>query len=397
MIPKVGVNAGKEPLFYNESHHAWREELRKFVAKEITPYVEEWEEAGEFPLELYKKAADFGLLGMGYPEKYGGTKEGIDIFHGIVTSEEIAQGCGGVSAGLMSLNISLPLIMALGTEEQKQKYIPPVIKGDKIAALAITEPSGGSDVASLKTKAVRDGDHFIVNGSKMFITSGMRADYFVVGVRTGGEGASGISILLIEKETPGFTQTPLKKMGWLSSDTAALYFDDCKVSAENLIGGENSGWYGVMSNFSQERLGMAAGMNANSQICIDEAVAWAKERKTFGKALIDNQVIRHKLVEMSRMVNSTKSYLELLSWKVMNGESPIADLAMLKVHASKTMEFCAREAMQILGGAGYMRGNSGPGRIERIYREVRVNAIGGGSEEIMMELASRQLGFNSKN
>ena len=184
-------------------------------------------------------------------------------------------------------------------------------------------------------------------------------------------------------------------MGWLSSDTAALYFDDCKVPVENLIGGENSGWFGVMSNFSQERLGMAAGMNAYSQICIDEAVSWARERKTFGKPLINNQVIKHKLVEMNRCVRASKAWTELLSWRVMNGESPIADLAMLKVQASKTMELCAREAMQILGGAGYLRGNSGPARVERIYREVRVNAIGGGSEEIMYDLASRQLGYKA--
>ena len=393
MIPAAGIEPGKKDLFYNESHHAWREEVKKFVAKEIAPFVEEWEEAGEFPKELYKKAGDFGLLGMGYPEEFGGTKEGIDIFHGIVTSEELAQGCGGVAASLLSCNISLPLIMALGTEEQKQKYIPPVVAGDKIACLGVTEPSGGSDVAGLKTKAVKDGNDYIINGSKMFITSGMRADYYVIAARTGGPGTSGISAIVVEKGTPGFTQTPLKKMGWLASDTAVLYFDDCRVPAENLIGGENSGWAGMMANFSQERLGLSAGMNAYSQICIDEALAWAKERKTFGKALIENQVIRHKISEMSRMVNATRAYMELLTWKVMNGERPTADLSLLKVQASKTMEFCAREALQILGGAGYLRANSGPGKVERIYREVRVNAIGGGSEEIMLDLAAKQLGF----
>jgi acyl-CoA dehydrogenase len=393
MIPPAGIAPGKENLFYNESHHAWRQELKKFVAKEIAPFVEEWEEAGEFPRELYKKAGDFGLLGMGYPEQYGGTFEGIDIFHGIVTSEELAQGSGGIAASLLSLNISLPLILALGTEEQKEKYITPVIAGDKIACLGVTEPSGGSDVAGIKTKAIRDGSDYILNGSKMFITSGMRADYYVIACRTGGPGTSGISAIVVEKGTPGFTQTPLKKMGWLASDTAVLYFDDCRVPAENLIGGENSGWAGIMSNFSQERLGLAAGMNAYSQICIDESVAWARDRMTFGKPLIENQVIRHKLSEMSRMVNATKAYMELLTWRVMNGEKPTADLSLLKVQASKTMEYCAREAMQILGGAGYLRANSGPGKVERIYREVRVNAIGGGSEEIMLDLAAKQLKF----
>ena len=328
MIPPAGITPGKKNLFYNDSHHAWRKELKKFVAKEIAPFVETWEEAGEFPRELYKKAGDFGLLGMGYPEKYGGTFEGIDIFHGIVTSEELAQGSGGIAASLLSLNISLPLILALGTEEQKEKYITPVIAGDKIACLGVTEPSGGSDVAGIKTKAVRDGSDYILNGSKMFITSGMRADYYVIACRTGGPGTSGISAILVEKGAPGFTQTPLKKMGWLASDTAVLYFDDCRVPAENLIGGENSGWAGIMSNFSQERLGLAAGMNAYSQICIDESLAWARERMTFGKPLIQNQVIRHKLSEMSRMVNATKAYMELLTWKVMNGEQPTADLSL---------------------------------------------------------------------
>ena len=393
MIPPAGIAPGKEDLFYNDSHNAWRKELKKFVAKEIAPFVEEWEEAGEFPRELYKKAGDFGMLGMGYPEQYGGTSDGIDIFHGIITAEELAQGSGGISASLLSLNISLPLILALGTEEQKEKYITPVIAGDKIACLGVTEPSGGSDVAGIKTKAVRDGGDYILNGSKMFITSGMRADYYLIACRTGGPGTSGISAIVVDKGTPGFTQTPLKKMGWLASDTAVLYFDDCRVPAENLIGGENRGWAGIMSNFSQERLGLAAGMNAYSQICIDESVVWARDRMTFGKPLIENQVIRHKLSEMSRMVNATKAYMELLTWKVMNGEKPVADLSLLKVQASKTMEYCAREAMQILGGAGYLRANSGPGKVERIYREVRVNAIGGGSEEIMLDLAARQLKF----
>ena len=199
MIPKVGIAEGKEPLFYNDSHHAWRDEVRKFVAKEIAPFVEEWEEVGEFPRELYKKAGDFGLLGMGYPEKYGGTFEGIDIFHGIVTSEELAQGSGGIAASLLSLNISLPLILALGTEEQKEKYITPVIAGDKIACLGVTEPSGGSDVAGIKTKAVRDGSDYILNGSKMFITSGMRADYYVIACRTGGPGHPVYLLFLLKK------------------------------------------------------------------------------------------------------------------------------------------------------------------------------------------------------
>jgi acyl-CoA dehydrogenase len=376
--------------FLTEAHHAWRRELRRFIEREIIPYVEEWEEAEEIPLILYKKASDFGLLRMGYPEAYGGIQEGLDRFHGIVTSEELARiGAGGVTASLMVHGIGLPPILALGTEEMKQKIAPAVLAGDKHISLAITEPSGGSDVAQLKTRARREGDHFVVDGSKMFITGGMRADYFTTAVRTGGDGLGGVSLLLIEADRPGVTRTKLKKQGWWASDTAALYFDSVRVPAENLIGGENQGFSGIVHNFNGERLGMAAGATASARVCLEEAVKWAQQRETFGKRLADHQVIRHKIAEMVRQINASTAYLEMCAWRVMNGEVPAADLALLKVQATLTLEFCAREAMQILGGNGYMRGS----RVERIYREVRVNAIGGGSEEILRDLAARQLGL----
>jgi acyl-CoA dehydrogenase len=376
--------------FLTEAHHAWRRELRRFIEREIVPYVEEWEEAEEIPLILYKKASDFGLLRMGYPEAYGGIQEGLDRFHGIVTSEELARiGAGGVTASLMVHGIGLPPILALGTEEMKQKIAPAVLAGDKHISLAITEPSGGSDVAQLKTRARREGDHFVVDGSKMFITGGMRADYFTTAVRTGGDGLGGVSLLLIEADRPGVTRTKLKKQGWWASDTAALYFDSVRVPAENLIGGENQGFSGIVHNFNGERLGMAAGATASARVCLEEAVKWAQQRETFGKRLADHQVIRHKIAEMVRQINASTAYLEMCAWRVMNGEVPAADLALLKVQATLTLEFCAREAMQILGGNGYMRGS----RVERIYREVRVNAIGGGSEEILRDLAARQLGL----
>lgn len=376
--------------FLTETHHAWRRELRRFVEREIVPYVEDWEEAEEIPLSLFKKASDFGLLRMGYPEAYGGISEGIDRFHGIVTSEELARiGAGGVSASLMVHGIGLPPVLALGSEEMKRKIAPAVLAGDKRISLAITEPSGGSDVAQLKTRARRDGDHYVVDGSKMFITGGMRADYYTTAVRTGGEGLGGISLILIEADRPGFTRTKLKKQGWWASDTAALYFDSVRVPAENLIGGENQGFLGIMHNFNGERLGMAAGACASARVCLEEAAKWAQERQTFGKRLADHQVIRHKIAEMVRQINATSAYLEMCAWRVAQGETPAADLALLKVQATLTLEFCAREAMQILGGTGYMRGS----RVERIYREVRVNAIGGGSEEILRDLAARQLGL----
>ena len=376
--------------FLKDTHQAWRRELRRFIDREIMPHVEEWEEAGEIPLALYKKASDFGLLRMGYPEEYGGISEGLDRFHGIVTSEELARiGAGGVSASLMVHGIGLPPILALGPDEMKRKIAPPVLAGDKRISLAITEPSGGSDVAQIKTRARRDGDEFVVDGSKMFITGGMRADYFTTAVRTGGEGMGGLSLLLIEADRPGVSRTRLKKQGWWASDTAALYFDSVRVPAENLIGGENLGFTGIVNNFNGERLGMAAGACASARVCLEEATAWAQQRETFGKRLADHQVIRHKIAEMLRQINATTAYLDMCAWRVMNGERPAADLALLKVQATLTLEFCARVAMQILGGAGYMRG----GRVERIYREVRVNAIGGGSEEILRDLAARQIGL----
>jgi acyl-CoA dehydrogenase len=376
--------------FMKETHHAWRRELRRFIDREIVPHVEEWEEAEEIPLSLYKKASDFGLLRMGYPEAYGGISEGLDRFHGIVTSEELSRiGAGGVTASLMVHGIGLPPILARGTDAMKQKIAPSVLAGDKRISLAITEPSGGSDVAQLKTRARRDGDHFVVDGSKMFITGGMRADYFTTAVRTGGEGLGGVSLLLIEADRPGVSRTKLKKQGWWASDTAAVYFDSVRVPAENLIGGENQGFVGIVHNFNGERLGMAAGATGSARVCLEEAVKWAQQRETFGKRLADHQVIRHKIAEMVRQINASTAYLEMCAWRVMNGETPAADLALLKVQATLTLEFCAREAMQILGGAGYMRGS----RVERIYREVRVNAIGGGSEEILRDLAARQLGL----
>jgi len=374
---------------YTDDHRAWRATLRKFVEAEMMPHVDEWEEAGEFPRELYKKAAEVGLLGLGFPEEYGGTPV-HDPMYSIVTAEELARlGAGGINASLMVHGIGLPPVLAIGSAAMKERVAPQVLAGEKIHALGITEPSGGSDVANLKTRAVRDGDDYIVNGSKIFITGGMRADYYTIAVRTGGPGARGISLLLLERDMKGFTRTPLKKQGWWSSDTAALYFDDVRVPKENLIGEENNGFIGIMLNFNNERIGLAASAVAYARVCFEDALAWARERETFGKRLADHQVIRHKFAEMARQIAATQAYLEQCVVRVKAGETPVADLSLLKVQATLTMEFCAREAMQIMGGASYMRGC----RVERIYREVRVNAIGGGSEEIMRDLAARQLGI----
>jgi len=374
--------------FYTPEHLAFRDAMRRFVAREISPHVDAWDEAESFPVDLYRKAAEIGLLGLGFPEAFGGNDG--DLFMTIIAAQELARcGAGGVLASLLSHTIGCPPIVNVGSEALKQRVLPPVLRGEKISALGITEPSGGSDVANLKTTARRDGDHYVVNGSKTFITSGMRADFYTVAVRTGGPGSGGVSLLLIEKGTPGFTQTPLRKMGWWCSDTATLYFDNCRVPVENLVGVENQGFKAIMKNFNRERIFLAAGANGFARVCLDEALVWSREREMFGGKLIDQQVTRHKLADMAMRVEATQAMLELLAWRVEQGDTPVGEICLLKNQASQTMAYCASEAVQLHGGAGFMRGV----KVERIYREVKVNAIGGGAEEVMRDLAARQLGF----
>jgi acyl-CoA dehydrogenase len=376
--------------FYDDSHAAVADSVRRFVDREIAPHIDAWEDARELPRALHRKAAEAGILGLGYPEEYGGHSAGFDIFHSMTQSEELARpGAGGLTASLMTHGIGLPPILALGSDEMKRRIAPEVLSGEKIIALAITEPSGGSDVAQLKTRAERVGNAWRVNGSKMFITSGMRADYVTVAVRTGEPGMGGISLMLIEAGMPGFTRTPLEKMGWHCSDTAALYFDDVEVPPENLIGPENGGFIGIMRNFNSERLGMAMGCCAMARVCLEEAGAWATTRETFGKRLSQHQSIRIKLADMARQIKATQAWVDLCAWQHREGKGRPADYAMLKVQATRMLETVARDAAQVMGGASYLKGS----KVERIYREVRVNAIGGGSEEIMLDLAGRQLGW----
>jgi acyl-CoA dehydrogenase len=383
------------PVYYSPEHLALRESVRRFVAAEITPHVAAWDEAGGFPRELYRKAAEVGLLGIGFPEEFGGMP-GVDYFHRLVASIELAQaGSGGVAASLMSHTIGSPPLVAFGSPALKQRVLSEVLAGERIAALAITEPSGGSDVAALKTSAVRDGDHYVVNGEKTFITSGMRADYLTVAVRTdpAAKGAAGLSLLLIEGDTPGLTRSPLAKMGWWSSDTAHLRFENCRVPADNLIGQEGAGFLAVMHNFNAERFSLAASAIGFAWVCYQDARAWARERRTFGKRLADHQVVRHRLVDMLTRIEAARAMLEETAWRLDHARPGdpqlIASICMLKNAATRTMQFCADAAVQTLGGMGYMRGTAS----ERIYREVKVNMIGGGAEEIMKELAARQLGL----
>ena len=372
-------------------HEEWRAQLRRFFDRKVIPFADQWDEEGALPDELWTKAAAVGILGLGYPEEFGGVSEGIDIWHKNILNEEMARiAVGGLSATLMVHGIGLPPVLNFASEAIKQEVAPPVLAGTKRISLAITEPGAGSDVAHLTTTARLDGDHYLVNGSKTYITGGMNANWFTTAVRTGGEGAGGVSALLIPADLAGVSRTALdKKQGWWCSDTATIYFDNVRVPVGNLVGQENRGFSVIMANFNFERLAMSVAMEAFSRVCLEDAVNWARERKTFGQRLADHQVIRHKIADMKQRINATQCYLTHISAEVEAGRERAGDIALLKVQSSQTMEFCAREAMQILGGMGYMRGS----RVERIYREVRVNAIGGGSEEIMRDLAARQYGL----
>jgi len=375
--------------YFGRAHEMVRRSIREFVKKEIVPYVDEWEELGEFPRELYKKAGDVGLLGIGYPEELGGTPG--DIFFQIAAWEEIMRcGSGGIAAGLGSLNIALPPIINQGTAEQKKRFVKPVICGEKIAALAVTEPGGGSDVAGLQTTAVRQADHYLVNGSKTFITSGYRADQITCAVRTGEPGAQGISLLVIESDTPGYSVSEkLKKTGWWASDTAQIFFDNCRVPAANLIGKENQGFYGIMENFQSERLQLAVIANMTSQLALEEAIQYARQREAFGRPISGFQVTRHKIVDMATQVEVSREFTYRVAAKIDAGLNQIKEISMAKNFACQVSDRVTYDAVQIFGGYGFMRGYP----VERLYRDNRVLSIGGGTTEIMKEIIAKHLKF----
>lgn len=376
--------------YFDDSHRLVRDSVRRFVEREILPCVADWEEAEEFPRELYRKAGEAGILGIGYPEALGGSHEG-DLFAKVAASEELMRcGSGGLVAGLGSLDIGLPPLIKWGRPELRERIAPQVLAGEKIMALAVTEPSGGSDVASLKTRAVRDGDHYRVSGSKTFITSGVRADYYTVAVRTGGDGFGGVSLLLVEKGTPGFTVSrKLKKMGWWASDTAELFFDDCKVPVENLIGAENMGFACIMANFQSERLALAIMANMTAQLALDEALAWSREREAFGKPVGKFQVLKHRLAEMATQVEVSREFTYRQAAKMAAGRSVIREISMAKNFATDVADRVTYDAVQVLGGMGYMRESL----VERLYRDNRILSIGGGTREIMNEIIAKQMGL----
>ncbi|MBZ0274187.1 acyl-CoA dehydrogenase family protein [bacterium] len=372
--------------YFDSTHDQLRASARKFVEREVIPNVERWEKE-QIPRELWAKAGAAGFLGIGLPEECGGTAG--DLFHVIAYSEELARaGSMGICAGLGSLGIAIPPILALGSEEQKRRFVPPVLAGEKIAALGVTEPDAGSDVANIRTRAVRDGDAYIINGAKTFITSGVLADFVTLAARTGGQGHEGVSLLVVEKGTPGFSVSrQIDKMGWHASDTAELRFEDCRVPAANLLGGEGAGFVGLMHNFQRERLFLAVIGVAFAKLAYDRSKAYADERQAFGRPIAGFQVTRHKLVDMAMRIDVAREYVYRLAARMNAGENCVREVAFAKIFCAEMAEAVCREAIQLHGGYGYATEFG----IERLYRDVRLIAIGGGTSEIMKELAWKLL------
>jgi acyl-CoA dehydrogenase len=372
-----------------DEHELFRQTCLRFADQEIAPHVTEWEEAGEFPRELYAKAAQAGLLGIGLPEEYGGS--GGDALHAVIRTEALLRpGSSGVVAGLGSLGIALPPIALLGSEEQKRRIFPEVASGQKIAALAITEPAAGSDVAGIATRAERRGDRYLLRGSKLFITSGVRADYVTVLARTGPDKHGGLTFFIVEKGMKGYSVSrALKKTGWWASDTAELAFDDVEVPVENRVGDEGSGFVALMRNFQSERLGLAVFGHATAEIVLEDAIAYAKQRQAFGRPIAGFQVIRHRIAEMATKVHAAKSINYDLARRVQSGEYLVLETSMAKNFSSKVAQEVCYDAVQILGGMGFMRET----RVERLSRDARLLPIGGGTTEIMNEIIAKSLGL----
>ncbi|KAB2359052.1 acyl-CoA dehydrogenase family protein [Actinomadura montaniterrae] len=369
---------------------ALRELVRDFTAREIVPSLPEWEDAGELPRSLHRRAAEAGILGAGFPEEAGGS--GGELFDALIVAEEIIQagGSGGVVASLFTHGIALPHLIASGDKELIDRFARPVLAGEKIGALGVTEPGTGSDVAGIRTTAVRDGDSYVVNGAKMFITSGVRADFVTTAVRTGGPGFGGISLIVVEKGTPGFTVSKaLRKMGWQCSDTAELAFTDVRVPAANLIGAENSGFLQIVQNFVTERLSLAVQAYATAQRCLDLTLGWIRDRETFGRPLSSRQLVRHKVAEMARQVDVARAYTRSVAERHAAGEDVLTETAYAKNTAVYACEHVVHEAVQLHGGMGYMRESE----VERHYRDARLLGIGGGTNEIMNEIVAKRLGL----
>ncbi len=370
---------------------ALREVAREFTRREVTPYLQDWEDAGEVPRELHRAAAKHGLLGISFPVEVGG--EGGDLLDSIAVMEAMfAEGASsGLMAALFTSGIALPHLAASGNADLVDRFVRPALAGELIGSLAITEPGGGSDVAGLRTAARRDGDHFVVNGTKTFITSGVRADFVTTAVRTGAPGHAGISLVVVEKDTPGFTvDRSLSKTGWHCSDTAELGYADVRVPTANLVGAENTGFAQIAEQFVVERIALAVHGYGIATRSLALTATYCRERETFGRPLIANQVVRQRLVEMRRQVEVARSYVHEVARRHVAGEDVVAEACLAKQTAVECASYVCDQAVQLHGGTGYLHGTE----VERHYRDARILPIGGGATEVLTDLAARLLGYS---
>jgi len=376
---------------FREEHEIFRQQCRRFVEKELAPHAAEWEDRRDFPNEVFRRVGEVGYHGILVPEEYGGS--GGDYLMASVWCEESTRiGSGGVVAGLnMHALIVLPAVVRFGNEEQKRRFLVPAVRGEKIGALGLTEPVAGSDLANIRSVARREGDHYILNGSKTFITNGSRADFVLVLCKTNPEaGYKGFSILIVEKGMPGFIQgRPLEKLGWHAGDTAELTFENVAVPVTNRLGEEGAGFYNAMANLEWERLIMALGAVYGAQILLDKTKTYVLQREAFGRPIGKFQVNRHKMVDMATEIEAARQLNYHALRKLVNGEPCAIEVSMAKIFASRTADYVATTCLQLHGGYGYMREYE----VERFFRDVRINSIGGGTSEILKEIIGRLMGL----
>jgi alkylation response protein AidB-like acyl-CoA dehydrogenase len=387
---KPDFDAQRKHFIFTDEHQQLRESIHRFAVKELAPHSEEWEET-TFPNWVFERMGELGFLGLDKPERYGG--QGGDYYASIVLAEEIVHArSGGMAMGIaVHTDMAMPPILAFGTEEQKQEWVVPAIAGKKILCLGITEPDAGSDVSGIKTRAVRDGDEYVINGSKTYITNGHRADVIVLVTKTDPEaGYDGFTLFLVPMDAPGVVrEKKLEKLGMHASDTALLAFQDVRVPATAVLGQEGKGFYHIMWELQGERLIGAAGCVSAAQRLFEQTLQYANERNAFGRSIGKFQVIRHKFAEMATKIESARQMVYTTAWRFQNGEYPVREISMAKLHASRVAVDVADECIQIHGGAGYMKEYG----VERAWRDLRLNRIGAGTDEIMLDVIGRSYGL----
>src|SRR5438270_8040078 len=378
--------------YFREEHAALRTQVRRFVAEEIKPQAEAWEEAGFVPREILRRMGALGFLGIRYPEEFGGS--GLDTLATIVLAEELGRSTfGGVAVTvLVHTDMASPHLAHAGSAAQMRRWMPGIVAGTCITAVAVTEPDAGSDVAAIRTSARRDGDEYVLNGTKMFITNGVHADLVFVAARTDPtvKGTRGLSIFAVERGTPGFSVgRALKKQGWLSSDTAELIFGDCRVPAANRLGEEHAGFYAVMRNFQNERLVLGAMAMGEAQAALELTLSYVRERRAFGGVLWDKQAIRQRLAMLAAKIAAGRELLYATAWRDARGEECVREVSMVKAYCGELVNEVMYDCQQFHGGFGYMREST----IERMVRDARIHAIGGGATEVMLEEVAKRLHF----